>query len=173
LSLSWTTGKIITITPTADRITIQWCILSESLNFAGHGYASLAGGKRVSWHHNLLAHNYSRNVRLQGAVDAVFRNNVVYDWGDAAGYGEFDRLNYVGNLLKPGPSTTQKTRLFMLGDHVVLPGSIFVEGNVLSQQNDNVPFEQSRNVPLTTSSSEDARRTTTHDASRSRPAGDA
>jgi hypothetical protein len=131
LSLSWTTGKIITITPTADRITIQWCILSESLNFAGHGYASLAGGKRVSWHHNLLAHNYSRNVRLQGAVDADFRNNVVYDWGDAAGYGEFDRLNYVGNLLKPGPSTTQKTRLFMLGDHVVLPGSIFVEGNVL------------------------------------------
>src|SRR5262249_39217808 len=46
LSLSWTTGKIITITPSADRITIQWCILSEGLNFAGHGYASLAAGKR-------------------------------------------------------------------------------------------------------------------------------
>ena len=42
LSLSWTTGKVITITLTPDRITIQWCILSESLNFAGHGYASLA-----------------------------------------------------------------------------------------------------------------------------------
>ncbi len=40
LSLSWTTGKIITITGMSDRITIQWCILSESLNFAGHGYAS-------------------------------------------------------------------------------------------------------------------------------------
>jgi hypothetical protein len=131
LSLSWTTGKIITIIPTADRITIQWCVLSESLNFAGHGYAALAAGKRVSWHHNLLAHNYSRNVRWQGAVDGDFRNNVIYDWGDAAGYGEFDRLNYVANYLKPGPSTTQKAPRFLLGDRVVLPGSLFVAGNVL------------------------------------------
>jgi hypothetical protein len=131
LSLSWTTGKIITLTPTADRITIQWSVLSESLNFAGHGYASLAGGKRVSWHHNLLAHNYSRNMRFQGAVDADFRNNTIYDWGAAAGYGEFDRLNYVANYLKPGPSTAQKPGLFLLGDHVAMPRSIFVEGNVL------------------------------------------
>ena len=131
LSLSWTTGKIITITPTADRITIQWCILSESLNFANHGYASLAAGKRVSWHHNLLAHNYSRNVRFQGALDADFRNNTIYDWGKAAGYGEFDRLNYIANFLKPGPSTTQNPRLFVLGDHVVMRGSIFVDGNYL------------------------------------------
>ncbi len=131
LSLSWTTGKIITITPAADRITIQWCILSESLNFAGHGYGSLAGGKRVSWHHNLLAHNYSRNVRFQGGVDADFRNNTIYDWGDAAGYGEFDRLNYVANFLKPGPSTRQRPPRFLLGDHVAMAGSIFLEGNVL------------------------------------------
>jgi hypothetical protein len=131
LSLSWSTGKIVTLTTTADRITIQWCILSESLNFAGHGYASLAAGKRVSWHHNLLAHNYSRNVRFQGAVDADFRNNTIYDWGGAAGYGEFDRLNYVANFLKPGPSTTQNPRLFVFGDHVVMAGSIFVEGNVM------------------------------------------
>jgi len=131
LSLSWSTGKIITLVPTADLITIQWCILSESLNFAGHGYASLAAGKRVTWHHNLLAHNFSRNVRLQGAVDADFRNNTIYDWGEVAGYGEFDRLNYVGNFLKPGPSTTQQPRRFWLGDHVVLPGSIYVEGNVI------------------------------------------
>jgi len=134
LSLSWTTDKIITITLTADRVTIQWCILSESLNYAGHGYASLAGGKRVSWHHNLFAHNYSRNVRFQGAVDADFRNNTIYDWGDAAGYGEFDRLNYVANLLKPGASTAQKRRLFLLGDHVVMPRSIFVDGNVLESE---------------------------------------
>ena len=131
LSLSWTTGKIITIVPAADRITIQWSILSESLNFAGHGYAALAGGNRVTWHHNLLAHNYSRNVRFQGASNADFRNNVIYDWGDAAGYGEFDRLNYVGNYLKPGPSTPQDRRMFHRGDAVVLPGSIFVAGNVL------------------------------------------
>lgn len=131
LSLSWTTGKILTVTGMSDRITIQWCILSESLNFAGHGYASLAGGNRVSWHHNLLAHNFSRNVRFQGPSIADFRNNTIYDWGEAAGYGEFDRLNYIANYLKPGPSTTQQPRLFHRGDRMVLPGSIFVAGNVL------------------------------------------
>jgi hypothetical protein len=36
LSLSWTIGKIVTIREMSDRITIQWSILSESLNFAGH-----------------------------------------------------------------------------------------------------------------------------------------
>jgi hypothetical protein len=131
LSLGWTTGKIITVTLTADRITIQWCILSESLNFAGHGYAALAAGNRVTWHHNLLAHNYSRNIRFQGPLNADFRNNVVYDWGETAGYGEFDRLNYVANYLKPGPSTTQLPRAFHRGDAVVLPGSVFLDGNVL------------------------------------------
>jgi hypothetical protein len=131
LSLGWSTGKIVTTTLMADRITIQWCILSESLNFAGHGYAALAGGNRISWHHNLLAHNYSRNVRFQGNLDADFRNNVVYDWGETAAYGEFDRLNYVANYLKPGPSTTQFPRAFHRGDAVVLPGSIFLDGNVM------------------------------------------
>ena len=131
LSLSWTTGKIVTIRQMSDRITIQWSILSESLNFAGHGYGALASGNRVSWHHNLLAHNFSRNVRFQGALNADFRNNTIYDWGEAAGYGEFDRLNYIANCLKPGPSTTQHPRLFHVGDRMALPGSIFVERNVL------------------------------------------
>jgi hypothetical protein len=85
----------------------------------------------VSWHHNLLAHNFSRNVRFQGALNADFRNNTIYDWGEAAGYGEFDRLNYIANCLKPGPSTTQHPRLFHVGDRMAMPGSIFVERNVL------------------------------------------
>jgi hypothetical protein len=112
LSLSWSTSKMLSTTKGSDLITIQWCILTESLNFADHGYVSLTGGNRVSWHHNLLAHNLSRNVRFQGMVDADFRNNVIYDWGETAAYGEFDRLNYVSNYLKAGPSTTQKPRLF-------------------------------------------------------------
>jgi hypothetical protein len=119
------------VTKLSDRITIQWCILSESLNFAGHGYASIAGGNRVTWHHNLFAHNVSRNVRFQGMVDADFRNNVIYDWGDRAAYGEFDRVNYVSNYLKAGPSTTQSRRLFHDGEAVVMPDSLFVTNNIL------------------------------------------
>jgi len=131
LSLSWSTDKIVTTTPAADRITIQWCILSESLNFAGHGYAALAGGARVTWHHNLLAHNFSRNVRFQGALNCDFRNNTIYDWGETAAYGEFDHLNYIANYLKPGSSTTQRPRLFHRGDAFLLPGSVYLQGNVI------------------------------------------
>lgn len=132
LSLSWSTTKILSVTKLSDRITIQWCLLSESLNFAGHGYASIAGGDRVTWHHNLFAHNESRNVRFGGLVDADFRNNVIYDWGERAGYGEFGRLNYVGNYLKPGPSTYQKPFLFFhIGDAEVMPASIYLKGNII------------------------------------------
>ena len=131
LSLSWSTTKILSVTKMSDLITIQWCILSEALNFADHGYASIAGGNRVTWHHNLFAHNLSRNVRFQGMGDADFLNNVIYDWGDKAAYGEFDRLNYVGNYLKAGPSTTQKPSLFHDGAAVVMPGSLFVTNNLL------------------------------------------
>lgn len=81
LSLSWSTNKILSTTKMSDLITVQWCILSESLNIDGHGYASITSGNRVSWHRNLFAHNYSRNVRFQAAVDADFRNNLIYDWG--------------------------------------------------------------------------------------------
>jgi pectate lyase len=131
LSLSWSTNKTLSTTRMADRITIQYCILSESLNFAGHGYASITGGNRVTWHHNLFAHHFNRNVRFQGMVDADFRNNVIYDWGEGTAYGEFDRLNYVGNYLKPGPSTTQRPLLFHNGAEVVAPASLFVADNVI------------------------------------------
>lgn len=131
LSLSWATNKILSTTKLSDRITVQWCILSESLNIDGHGYASIAGGNRVTWHHNLFAHNFSRNPRFQGAVDADFRNNVVYDWGEKSTYGEFDRLNFVGNYFKPGPSTVQRPPLFHDGLAFVAPQSLFLSRNVL------------------------------------------
>ena len=131
LSLSWSTNKILSTTKLSDRITVQWCFLTESLNVEGHGYASIAGGNRVTWHHNLFAHNFSRNPRFQGAVDADFRNNVIYDWGVMSTYGEFDRLNFVGNYFKPGPSTTQKPLLFHEGMAVVAPQSLFLYGNVM------------------------------------------
>jgi hypothetical protein len=131
LSLSWSTNKILSTTLFSDRITVQWCILSESLNIDGHGYSSITSGNRVTWDHNLFAHNNSRNVRFQGAVDADFRNNVIYDWGITAGYGEFDRVNYVGNYLKPGPSTVQSPPLFLTGEEAIAPHSLYLSGNIL------------------------------------------
>ncbi len=132
LSLSWSTTKILSITKLSDLITIQWCILSESLDYAKHGYASIAAGNRVTWHHNLIAHNESRNVRFGELVDADYRNNVVYDWGQKACYGEFDRINFVGNYYKAGPASNRKPYLlFHDGIAVVMPGSLYVADNIL------------------------------------------
>src|SRR5271157_88433 len=48
LSLSWSTNKTLSTTRMSDLITVQYSILSESLNFADHGYASIVGGNRVT-----------------------------------------------------------------------------------------------------------------------------
>jgi hypothetical protein len=130
LSLSWSTTKILSINKRSDLITVQWCILSEPLNFADHGLSVIIGQGRLTWHHNLIAHGQSRNPRFASIVDADFRNNVIYDWGDTGGCGEFDRVNYIGNFLKPGPSS-RGTKPFHDGVDVVMPKSLFLADNVI------------------------------------------
>lgn len=131
LSLSWSTTKILTVNKMSDQITVQWCILSEGLNFADHGLGLILGQGRLTFHHNLIAHNQGRNPRFGTLVDCDFRNNVIYDWGDTAGCGEFDRVNYVGNYLKPGPSTRRQMRLFHDGIDVIMPHSLYLADNIL------------------------------------------
>jgi hypothetical protein len=82
-------------------VTVQWSIISESLNDAGHqkgqhGYGSLLQGSygaRYSFHHNLWAHHEARMPRIgnyAGAKDDPegvvldFRNNIFYNWGPGA-----------------------------------------------------------------------------------------
>jgi pectate lyase len=115
-----------------DSVTVQWSIISEALHNSihhkgPHGYGALirgCGGTKYTYHHNLFAHNYSRNPR-PGNYDKNprsldpegllfdFRNNVMYNWGgDRPGYdadtASICRYNYVGNYGKPGPDS-QKT----------------------------------------------------------------
>jgi hypothetical protein len=131
LSLSWSTTKILTVSKMSDLITVQWCILSEGLNFADHGLGLSLGQGRLTFHHNLIAHNQGRNPRFGTLVDCDFRNNVIYDWGDTAGCGEFDRVNYIGNILKPGPSTRREMRLFHDGIDVIMPHTLYLADNIL------------------------------------------
>jgi len=113
-----------------ENFTMQWCIIAESLNNAGHvkgahGYGGLWGGKNASFHHNLIAHHNSRNPRFNGwkrsGLDYVnpldeerldFRNNVVYNWGDNGSYGgeAAGKYNIVANYLKYGPGTKSSIR---------------------------------------------------------------
>lgn len=125
VSASYSRDETISCQEDSDYVTVQWCIMSEALTFEGHSYGSLIRGEygqEKTYHHNLYAHNQSRNPRpgnyTSGGSDPEglhfdFRNNVVYNWlKTAAGYGdggsEVSRYNFIGNVYIPGPESTQK-----------------------------------------------------------------
>jgi len=121
-SISWGVDENASFYNITDA-TVQWCIISEALNSSvhhkgKHGYGGIWGGRNVTYHHNLLAHNNSRNPRFdhpaiyhgselltgRGTVD--FTNNVVDNWGMKAIYGgEEGWFNVTGNVFRPGPGT--------------------------------------------------------------------
>lgn len=119
-SFSWATDENASLYE-MHHATVQWCIISEALNHSthhkgDHGYGGIWGGDTVSFHHNLFAHNSSRNPRFNGSrynvpwTDLVdFRNNVVYNWSVNSTYaGEKAEHNLVANYYKPGPATPEK-----------------------------------------------------------------
>lgn len=126
-SMSWSIDECSSFYANKD-FTLQWCILSESLNQSfhekdDHGYGAIWGGSSASFHHNLLAHHNSRNPRFDGGsrsgtgtspfgIDKVdFRNNVIYNWGSNSAYGgENGEYNLVANYFKPGPGTTSSKK---------------------------------------------------------------
>lgn len=135
-STSWSIDEVLSTQLSTGGVTVQWCILSEALNDSyhsketDHGYASIISGP-ASYHHNLYAHNYSRNPRPNmKRVD--FRNNVIYNYGKRPGYSGRQpvEINYVGNYIKPGPSTNPEVRgtAFQAGGPET---KIYMNGNLL------------------------------------------
>jgi acetyl esterase/lipase/pectate lyase len=141
-SFSWATDECASFYDN-ENATVQYCIISESLNESvhakgEHGYGGIWGGKKATFHHNLFAHHTSRNPRFQGAryhkqpdkerVD--FRNNVIYNWRSNNSYGgEQGNHNVVNNYYKAGPATASKK------DKILDPyepfGAFYLSGNVL------------------------------------------
>lgn len=107
-----------------DSLTIQHCFITEPLNysyhfetgdtgFERHAYGGIWGGKKATFHHNLLAHCQGRVPRFNGSrgftvgtENAAFINNVLYDWGSYNNNGgEGGNYNIINNYYKYGPST--------------------------------------------------------------------
>ena len=115
-STSWGTDETLSVVEKANNITVQWSLITEGLNAKDHGYGSLIRpevNSNVTFHHDLYAHHLSRCPRPGNYNSTLlqfdFRNNVIYDWGEQAGYtnftDEYVNMNYVGNYLVAGPST--------------------------------------------------------------------
>jgi hypothetical protein len=120
VSVSWAEDENMSVANNNTNVTVQYAINSEALNPQNHAYGSLVRPRinsNVSFHHNVYAHNRSRNPR-PGTYNGIklnfdFRNNVIYNWSDRAGYtggsSETPRenvdMNLVGNYFIAGPST--------------------------------------------------------------------
>jgi pectate lyase len=129
-SCSWGNPETLSASGLVDRYTVQWCMISEGNNQQTHAFATIIGGNRSTWHHNLFAHVVSRVPRWGDiTVQCDFRNNVIYDWGYYCGYGDLRTLNYVNNYLRIGPSTTQNPPFFIRDPKVALSASLYVNGN--------------------------------------------
>jgi pectate lyase len=147
-SASWSVDETLSVTGEGcTNVTVQRCMITESLNKSKHtkgehGYASLIRiDGDVTFHHNVYAHHKTRCPRpgTYGAERGImldFRNNLIYDWASTAGYTSDDKatLNYVGNFLKPGPSTTRREYAFKIGGAAT---RMFVEDNRIEGQKES------------------------------------
>jgi len=152
-STSWSTDEVFS--PDGKNITVQWCIISEGLDRSFHPKGKHSKGSiirstdgGITLHHNLYAHNADRNPKMESYPNLPgllldFRNNVIYDWGYQTGYSgkDYGRLNYVGNYLKPGPSSQKGVRFAFRpgGDRtkIYMQDTVF-EGNEAATANNNL-----------------------------------
>jgi hypothetical protein len=142
-SMSWATDENASFYRN-KAFTLQWCIISESLNQSvhakgDHGYGGIWGGRGASFHHNLIANHMSRMPRFSGSKTTPntpdelvdLRNNVIYNWGGNSVYGgEKGRYNMVNNYYKPGPATPDSKKDRLLEPYEPY-GAFYMAGNVM------------------------------------------
>ena len=140
-SATWSIDEDLSLAGDVSNVTVQWCLIAEGLNHSkhakgAHGYGSLSRANGpVTWHHNLWAHNTSRNPRLGDNYGRPpyptfdVRNNVIYDYGEiASGLTQgVLKVNYVANFIRPGPSSKVTTPIHIGGPSDL---SFYIKDNV-------------------------------------------
>jgi len=130
-------------------ITVQYCIISESLDRSRHRahvkregaigpHSKMlmvdGGANRVTLHHNLLMHGDMRNPLFPCEGDTPilvdFVNNVVYNFGCAAGHSHKKTnhqvdMNFVGNWYIMGPNSERIASLVHYVDT-----RVYAKGNI-------------------------------------------
>ena len=135
VSASWSTDETLTLYHN-EYTTVQWCIIAQACpkgTTDEHRFGGIWGNNYGTWHHNLIAHNASRNPRwASGCGYNDYRNNVIYNWEYASSYGgearqkgdrrnppiEHSTVNMIANYYKPGPATEPKVR-----NRIIAPSS--------------------------------------------------
>jgi len=128
VSASWSGDEVMSFYQNS-YVTLQWCMITEAcVKFlggtnTGHQFGGIWGNNYGTYHHNLIAHNVSRNPRwASGCKYNDYRNNVIYNWDYESCYGgeavqvgseatwNFTTINMVGNYYKYGPATDSGVR---------------------------------------------------------------
>ena len=127
VSASWSSDEVLSVYHN-ENVTIQWCMITEAcVKFkngenTGHRFGGIWGNNYGTYHHNLIAHNDSRNPRwASGCKYNDYRNNVVYNWGYQSCYGgeaqqrgreewNFTTINMIANYYKAGPATEKRNQ---------------------------------------------------------------
>jgi pectate lyase len=119
VSTLYATDETISMNEVANNITVQYSNISQGQNYpqwdaegggyTGHALGSLleAGSQaKISFHHNLYAHQKSRMPQTQGGGTGAyydFRNNVFYNWlGTAGSRSGTTFWNLTGNFYLAG-----------------------------------------------------------------------
>jgi pectate lyase len=153
-SATWSIDEDLSLAGDVSNVTVQWCLIAEGLNHSkhvkgAHGYGSLSRANGpVTWHHNLWAHNVSRNPRLGDNYGRPpyptfdVRNNVIYDYGEiASGLTQgVLKVNYVANYIRPGPNSKAMTPIHIGGPSDL---SFYVKDNIF-EGNDKLTTDNSQ-----------------------------
>ncbi len=131
-SISWAIDENFSIWSEASDeftvydISLQWNIISEGLHESihvdegasstdEHSMGLIVGnrGNNISIHHNLFAHNWGRNPRIDGIDRVEIINNLIYGWENAAVEITDNpmRVHLIGNFFK----ATDRSNLVELG----------------------------------------------------------